>query len=189
MSFSSFWFSGSEAELFRLLVGIDEARREIVCGLVDTLGKSPFYLSSSFRPVHQVPFLNTRRRPFLGTYTFAKTLEYAAKHNLQLMQGLPAAVTTPALSMGALSSPDAAAAQGKNEAGDKEKTSSKKGKDGATGVRKGVTVLPPAEYRARFLCAISGGGNGNAEEEGYFFVCPGASFDFVLSFLWSDAKK
>ena len=50
----SFWFSVSEAELFRLLVGIDEARREIVCGLVDTLGESPFYLSSSFRPVHKV---------------------------------------------------------------------------------------------------------------------------------------
>ena len=102
------------------------------------------------------------------------------------MQGLPAAVTTPAL--GALSNPDAAA-QGKKEAGDKEKISSKKGKDGALGVRKEVTVLPPAEYRERFLCAISGGGNGNAEEEGYFLVCPGASFDFVLSFLWSDTKE
>jgi len=95
------------------------------------------------------------------------------------MQGLPAAVTTPALSMSAFSSSDAVA-QIKREGGEKEKASSKKGKDGASGARKEVTVLPPAEYRARFLGAISGKGDGNLEERGYFFVCPGASFSRSL---------
>lgn len=41
--------------LYRLLLGIDEEKKEIVCGLVDTI----------------------------GSYTFAKTLEYKAKQGLQ----------------------------------------------------------------------------------------------------------
>ncbi|PPQ69941.1 hypothetical protein CVT24_003691 [Panaeolus cyanescens] len=69
---------------YSLLVGVDEDKKEIACGLVDTI----------------------------GSYTFAKTLEYKAKHNLQ---------------------------------GGKE-----------------VTVIPPAEYRERFINAL----------DGYFVACP-----------------
>lgn len=44
----------ADVNLFRLLLGINEEKKEIVCGLVDTI----------------------------GSYTFAKTLEYKAKQGL-----------------------------------------------------------------------------------------------------------
>ncbi|KAF8797636.1 hypothetical protein BYT27DRAFT_7265512 [Phlegmacium glaucopus] len=69
---------------YSLLLGVDEEKRQIACGLVDTI----------------------------GSYTFAKTLEYKAKQGLQ------------------------------------------SGKE--------VTVVPPAEYRDRFVSAL----------EGYFIACP-----------------
>jgi 1-phosphatidylinositol-3-phosphate 5-kinase len=56
----------------RLLLGVDDTKKEIACGPVDTVGQS--------LPV--VPLIindpaSTR------SYTFAKTLEYKAKHGLQ----------------------------------------------------------------------------------------------------------
>lgn len=70
-----------------LLIGINDSNKQLSCGLVDTI----------------------------GSYTFAKTLEYKAK------QGL------------------------------------------AGGTRKEVTVVPPNEYRDRFLKALNT----------YFVACPG----------------
>lgn len=72
---------------FRLLLGVYGEKKQIHCGLVDTI----------------------------GSYTFAKTLEYKAK-------GLS-------------------------------------GKDG-----KDITVIPPHEYKERFVSAL----------DGYFMACPGA---------------
>ncbi|KAF9032399.1 hypothetical protein BJ165DRAFT_1410851 [Panaeolus papilionaceus] len=82
---------------YSLLVGVDEDTKQIACGLVDTI----------------------------GSYTFAKTLEYKAKQNLQ---------------------------------GGKE-----------------VTVIPPAEYRERFVNAM----------DGYFVACPGKYFlDPMPRLVW-----
>ena len=90
-----------------MLLGVDEEKKQIACGLVDTIG---------------IPNSITRTRPELiflilsGSYTFAKTLEYKAKQGLQ------------------------------------------SGKE--------VTVIPPAEYRDRFVSGL----------EGYFIACPGQLF-------------
>jgi len=56
----------------RLLLGIDEEKKQIACGLVDTIGKH-------FN--HRTQIVSYVVRPS-GSYTFAKTLEYKAKHNL-----------------------------------------------------------------------------------------------------------
>jgi 1-phosphatidylinositol-3-phosphate 5-kinase len=53
-------------------VGVDEERKQIACGLVDTIGT----ISHSFR----LFFSSDVSRS--GSYTFAKTLEYKAKHGL-----------------------------------------------------------------------------------------------------------
>ena len=58
-------------EYFRLLLGIDEERKQIACGLVDTIGMLPSFL-----------MLTVLWKTLLGSYTFAKTLEYKAKQNL-----------------------------------------------------------------------------------------------------------
>ena len=79
-----------------MLLGIDQDSKEISCGLVDTI----------------------------GSYTFAKTLEYKAK------QGL---------------------ARDSKE----------------------VTVIPPDEYRDRFIKML----------DGYFLACPGASHIYVKYLL------
>lgn len=71
--------------ILRLLLGVDSEQKQIACGLVDTI----------------------------GSYTFAKTLEYKAKQN----------------------------------------------------IKKNVTVIPPNEYRDRFVKAINS----------YFVACPGTS--------------
>ena len=76
----------SLTRISRLLLGVNGERKQIHCGLVDTI----------------------------GSYTFAKTLEYKAK-------GLS-------------------------------------GKDG-----KDITVVPPHEYKERFVSAL----------DGYFLACPG----------------
>ena len=76
-----------DKNISRLLLGVYGERKQIHCGLVDTI----------------------------GSYTFAKTLEYKAK-------GLS-------------------------------------GKDG-----KDITVIPPHEYKERFVSAL----------DGYFMACPGA---------------
>jgi 1-phosphatidylinositol-3-phosphate 5-kinase len=89
-----------------LLLGVDEERKQIACGVVDTIG---VYQSSTTYSllVLIVPSASS------GSYTFAKTLEYKAKQGLQA------------------------------------------GKD--------VTVIPPAEYRERFVNAL----------DRYFLACPG----------------
>lgn len=74
-----------------LLLGIDQSRRQLACGLVDTI----------------------------GSYTFAKTLEYKAKQGLSGNSG------------------------------------------------REITVIPPAEYRDRFVTAM----------ESYFIACPGKVLD------------
>ncbi len=80
-------FTSLLTRVSRLLLGVYGERKQIHCGLVDTI----------------------------GSYTFAKTLEYKAK-------GLS-------------------------------------GKDG-----KDITVVPPHEYKERFVSAM----------DGYFMACPGA---------------
>ncbi|EJD38332.1 hypothetical protein AURDEDRAFT_116536 [Auricularia subglabra TFB-10046 SS5] len=75
---------------YSLLLGIDQERKQIACGLVDTI----------------------------GSYSFAKTLEYKAKQGLN--------------------------------------------NNLIVGSNKEVTVIPPAEYRDRFVKAI----------DGYFLACP-----------------
>lgn len=55
----------------RLLVGIDESRKQIACGLVDTIGM----LICSFVGLSILTSMP-------GSYTFAKTLEYKAKQGL-----------------------------------------------------------------------------------------------------------
>ncbi|KZV98909.1 hypothetical protein EXIGLDRAFT_641161 [Exidia glandulosa HHB12029] len=75
---------------YSLLLGIDQERKQIACGLVDTI----------------------------GSYSFAKTLEYKAKQGLQ--------------------------------------------NNLIIGSNKEVTVMPPDEYRDRFVKAI----------DGYFLACP-----------------
>ena len=57
---------------YSLLLGIDEERKEIACGLVDTIGKL------SWQPT----LVTTYLRIDPGSYTFAKTLEYKAKQGL-----------------------------------------------------------------------------------------------------------
>lgn len=64
-------FMSSDELLPRLLLGIDEEKKQVACGLVDTIGER-----CSRRKVSSLT-------PFPGSYTFAKTLEYKAKHNLQ----------------------------------------------------------------------------------------------------------
>ena len=61
---------------YSLLLGIDAEKKQIACGLVDTIGeltisrlKNLSLLSLTFRGT--------------GSYTFAKTLEYKAKQNLK----------------------------------------------------------------------------------------------------------
>lgn len=78
----------------RLLLGVNGERKQIHCGLVDTI----------------------------GSYTFAKTLEYKAK-------GL----------------------------------SGKEGKD--------ITVVPPHEYKERFVSAL----------DGYFLACPGTHNNVLMT--------
>ena len=87
-----------------MLLGVDEEKKQIACGLVDTIGKCCS---------HDKCALFYNFIIFSGSYTFAKTLEYKAKQGLQ------------------------------------------SGKE--------VTVVPPAEYRDRFVNAL----------EGYFIACPG----------------
>ena len=89
-----------------MLLGVDEEKKQIACGLVDTIGM-PSPISRNFEET---------TRTFTGSYTFAKTLEYKAKQGLQ------------------------------------------SGKE--------VTVIPPAEYRDRFVSVL----------EGYFIACPGQLF-------------
>jgi 1-phosphatidylinositol-3-phosphate 5-kinase len=55
------------------LLGLDEERKEIICGLVDTIGMFQFW----YFLVRSV--LNSY---CAGSYTFAKTLEYKAKQGL-----------------------------------------------------------------------------------------------------------
>jgi len=55
-----------------LLLGVDDTKKEIACGLVDTIGQS-----LSIVPLIINDPVST------GSYTFAKTLEYKAKHGLQ----------------------------------------------------------------------------------------------------------
>ena len=64
--------------IFSLLLGVDEERRQIACGLVDTIGKS-FAFPELWTVDNQYPI----RIAIAGSYTFAKTLEYKAKQNLQ----------------------------------------------------------------------------------------------------------
>lgn len=92
-------------------MGIDEERKEIACGLVDTIGES---FSAHLIPV--ILLITSLICSLIGSYTFAKTLEYKAK------QGLA-------------------------------------GKD------RQITVVPPREYKERFVGAM----------DGYFLACPGAS--------------
>jgi 1-phosphatidylinositol-3-phosphate 5-kinase len=54
-----------------LLLGIDEETKQIACGLVDTIG-----MKSKYTMTHPVLTF------CLGSYTFAKTLEYKAKQGL-----------------------------------------------------------------------------------------------------------
>jgi 1-phosphatidylinositol-3-phosphate 5-kinase len=56
---------------YSLLLGIDEERKQVACGLVDTIGEHP-------RPEADEAALIC----LIGSYTFAKTLEYKAKQNL-----------------------------------------------------------------------------------------------------------
>lgn len=58
---------------FSLLLGVDDTKKEIACGLVDTIGQS--------LPVAPLTINNFGFNK--GSYTFAKTLEYKAKHGLQ----------------------------------------------------------------------------------------------------------
>lgn len=58
--------------LQRLLLGVDEEKGQIACGLVDTIGN--YFTCFSYVEL----LLNH----IIGSYTFAKTLEYKAKHNL-----------------------------------------------------------------------------------------------------------
>ena len=88
-----------------MLLGVDEEKKEIACGLVDTIGINKFH-------DRKLTIFLTKNF-FTGSYTFAKTLEYKAKQGLQ------------------------------------------SGKE--------VTVVPPAEYRDRFVKVL----------EGYFIACPG----------------
>ncbi len=55
-----------------LLLGIDEEKKEIACGLVDTIGIRLFSLRG-----------NHTQKDDLGSFTFAKTLEYKAKQGIQ----------------------------------------------------------------------------------------------------------
>jgi hypothetical protein len=64
-------FHGADWPLPRLLVGVDEERKEIACGLVDTIG-TVFPFPRSWVIAYSSS----------GSYTFAKTLEYKAKHGL-----------------------------------------------------------------------------------------------------------
>lgn len=59
---------------YRLLVGVDEEHKQISCGLVDTIGT---FSLSIFLILFLITILLT------GSYTFAKTLEYKAKHGLK----------------------------------------------------------------------------------------------------------
>lgn len=69
------------------MLGIDEERHEIACGLVDTIGKKVYLL-------HRID--ETHRRSILeGSYTFAKTLEYKAKQNLNSGKGKEVTVIPP----------------------------------------------------------------------------------------------
>jgi hypothetical protein len=57
----------------RLLLGVDETKKEIACGLVDTIGAF----------LKLIPPAGVSNPALPGSYTFAKTLEYKAKNGLQ----------------------------------------------------------------------------------------------------------
>lgn len=69
-----FWLSSvmtsSYCCVLSLLLGVDEERKQIACGLVDTIGKLCAHTG--------VGGADSTK----GSYTFAKTLEYKAKHGL-----------------------------------------------------------------------------------------------------------
>jgi 1-phosphatidylinositol-3-phosphate 5-kinase len=69
-----------------LLLGIDEERHEISCGLVDTIGE---YTSPCPVQLAQLCLYA------IGSYTFAKTLEYKAKQNLNTGKGKEVTVIPP----------------------------------------------------------------------------------------------
>lgn len=58
---------------YSLLLGIDEERKEMVCGLVDTIGL--FVYCPTLRG-------SSLKEDNVGSYTFAKTLEYKVKQNV-----------------------------------------------------------------------------------------------------------
>ena len=58
-----------------MLLGVDEEKKEIACGLVDTIGINKFH-------DRKLTIFLTKNF-FTGSYTFAKTLEYKAKQGLQ----------------------------------------------------------------------------------------------------------
>ena len=94
-----------------MLLGVDEEKKQIACGLVDTIGIPKFHNKELLTRQKLIFFF--KKKTFSGSYTFAKTLEYKAKQGLQ------------------------------------------SGKE--------VTVIPPAEYRDRFVNVL----------DGYFVACPG----------------
>jgi 1-phosphatidylinositol-3-phosphate 5-kinase len=70
-----------------LLLGVDQERKQIACGLVDTIG-------ASLRTLHRLcPGLLTCC--LTGSYTFAKTLEYKAKQGLTGNSGKEVTVMPP----------------------------------------------------------------------------------------------
>lgn len=74
--------------LSSLLLGVDEEKKQIACGLVDTIGVA----SSTLHQRRHL--LSSLTWSLAGSYTFAKTLEYKAKHNLN--SGKDVTVVPPA---------------------------------------------------------------------------------------------
>lgn len=61
-----------------LLLGLDEGKKQIACGLVDTIGAYLSFVPSRGKILNQI----ITGVKSTGSYTFAKTLEYKAKQGL-----------------------------------------------------------------------------------------------------------